>query len=151
MDLLSIIQSVVSSGILIAMIEYFRYRKKDRQEVGSIEEDNIKKTLENSILSSETNKKLMESMRTKIEFLINDFNMEREDYRKQLREAKEEIDRLKTKVDDFNTEREDYRKQLREAKEEIDRLKKMVDDLIMENKKLQEELHLTIEQHGKRK
>ena len=116
-DLHTIIQQLITSSLLIAILEFIRYRKKDHAEVRSTEKENMKITLENSIISSEANKKIMDNMRTKVKYLI----------------------------DDINSEREDYRKKLREAKEEIDRLKKIENDLILENKELRQELHLKLE------
>jgi hypothetical protein len=105
MDWLSIVQSVISSGLLVGLIEYFRFRKRDREEAGSVERDNLKKTYENSLLSIDIHKSLIDNMRLQIETLIDDSGRERDEYRRQLKEAKDENALLNERINELEKRR----------------------------------------------
>ncbi|MCL1936979.1 MAG: hypothetical protein FWF52_01110 [Candidatus Azobacteroides sp.] len=112
MDIITLIQTLVSSGVIIGIIEYFRYKKKDNADAGNIEKDNVKKTFENILLSNDTNIQLINSMRTKIDTLIEDFEKERAYYREQLRKQQEEIEFLSKEVNDLKLENKELKQQL---------------------------------------
>ena len=138
MDWIGILQIVLPTGLLVGIVEFFRFKRKDKAEASNVEQESLEKAYRNSILSIETNKTLVEHLRGQIQDITEDSKKERDEYRRMMQEAHAEIANLKKRVDELLLN--DAKNELLQANREIARLKKTAEELENENADLKKEL-----------
>jgi arginine deiminase len=103
-----IISIVLGSSVVIAILEWIRYKKIDSAKTTTIEHGNEELAHKNNAIALQTDNLILTTMQSRIEALIVEANK----YSNELKIARKEIHELSIKVDELVAENKQLRQEL---------------------------------------